>query len=149
MFDIAWSELALIGAVALVVIGPKDLPKVMRTMGQWTRKARLLAGEFQSSVDEMVRQAELEELRKKVQSVNPAVNSIGSMVESSVREAIDGVKPASPAPVSAPTLPEVPVRAETPLPWAPDAGTPAAEPVPVPVPAAAPGKADPDKEARP
>ncbi len=71
MFDIAWSELALIGAVALVVIGPKDLPKVMRTAGQWTRKARLLAGEFQRNFDDMVRQAELEEVRQQVQSVNP------------------------------------------------------------------------------
>lgn len=72
MFDIAWSELALIGAVALVVIGPKDLPKVMRVMGQWTRKARLLAGEFQHNFDEMVRQAELDEVRRQVQSANPA-----------------------------------------------------------------------------
>jgi len=72
MFDIAWSELALIGAVALVVIGPKDLPKVMRVMGQWTRKARLLAGEFQSNFDEMVRQADLDDVRRQVQEVNPA-----------------------------------------------------------------------------
>ena len=72
MFDIAWSELALIGAVALVVIGPKDLPKVMRTMGVWTRKARLLAGEFQHGLDEMIRQAELDDVRRQVQSVNPA-----------------------------------------------------------------------------
>lgn len=72
MFDIAWSELGLIGAVALIVIGPKDLPKVMRTLGQWTRKARLLAGEFHHNVDEMLRQAELDEVRRQVQSVNPA-----------------------------------------------------------------------------
>ena len=71
MFDIAWSELALIGAVALVVIGPKDLPKVMRTMGQWTRKARLLAGEFQHNIDDLMRQSELDEVRRQVQSVNP------------------------------------------------------------------------------
>ncbi len=72
MFDIAWSELALIGAVALIVIGPKDLPKVMRVMGQWTRKARLLAGEFQNNFDELLRQAELDDVRRQVQSVNPA-----------------------------------------------------------------------------
>lgn len=79
MFDIAWSELALIGAVALIVIGPKDLPKVMRVMGQWTRKARLLANEFQSNFDELVRQAELDEVRKQVQAVNPG--SIKEKVE--------------------------------------------------------------------
>jgi sec-independent protein translocase protein TatB len=72
MFDIAWSELALIGAVALVVIGPKDLPKVMRTMGQWTRRARLLAGEFQRNIDDMVHQADLDDVRRQVQSVTPA-----------------------------------------------------------------------------
>ncbi len=72
MFDIAWSELALIGVVALVVIGPKDLPKVMRTLGQWTRKARILASEFQHNVDEMIRQVELDDVRRQVQSINPA-----------------------------------------------------------------------------
>lgn len=70
MFDIAWSELALIGGVALVVIGPKDLPKVMRTMGQWTRKARLLAGEFQRNIDDMMRESELAEMKKQVQEVS-------------------------------------------------------------------------------
>ncbi|HVI51735.1 MAG TPA: Sec-independent protein translocase protein TatB [Candidatus Sulfotelmatobacter sp.] len=70
MFDIAWSELALIGGVALLVIGPKDLPKVMRTMGQWTRKARLLAGEFQRNLDDMMRESELAEMKKQVQSVS-------------------------------------------------------------------------------
>jgi sec-independent protein translocase protein TatB len=72
MFDIAWSELALIGAVALIVIGPKDLPKVMRSLGQWTRKARLLASEFQHNVEDMIREAELDEIRRKVQSVDPS-----------------------------------------------------------------------------
>lgn len=69
MFDIAWSELALIGGVALIVIGPKDLPKVMRSMGRWTRKARLLAGEFQRNLDDMMRESELDEVKKQVQSV--------------------------------------------------------------------------------
>jgi sec-independent protein translocase protein TatB len=62
MFDIAWSELALIGAVALVVIGPKDLPRVMRTAGQWARKARLLAAEFQRNVEDMVREVEKQDI---------------------------------------------------------------------------------------
>jgi len=70
MFDIAWSELALIGGVALLVIGPKDLPKVMRTMGQWTNKARRLAGEFQRNLDDMMRETELDEVKKQVQSVS-------------------------------------------------------------------------------
>lgn len=69
MFDIAWSEMALIGAVALVVIGPKDLPHVMRQMGRWSRKLRLLAGEFQRNMDEMVREAELDDVRRQIQKV--------------------------------------------------------------------------------
>jgi len=64
MFDIAPSELMLVGTVALVVIGPKDLPKAMRFVGQWVGKARGMARHFRSGVDEMVRQAEMEEMEK-------------------------------------------------------------------------------------
>lgn len=70
MFDIAWSELGVIAVVALVVIGPKDLPKVLRTVGQWTSKARAMAREFQSGIDDMVREAELDELRKAAKQVS-------------------------------------------------------------------------------
>jgi sec-independent protein translocase protein TatB len=66
MFDIGWTELALIGVVALVVIGPKDLPKAMYMVGKWLRRARLMARDFQSGMDEMMRQAELDELRQEV-----------------------------------------------------------------------------------
>ena len=48
MFDISWTEFLLIGIVALIVIGPKELPTVMRTMGQWTRKVRSMAADFQN-----------------------------------------------------------------------------------------------------
>ena len=68
MLDIGWSELAVVAVLALIVIGPKDLPGVMRTMGQWMRKARGITREFQSSIDEMVREAELEDARKAVES---------------------------------------------------------------------------------
>lgn len=71
MFDIAWSELALIGAVALIVIGPKDLPKVMRTMGVWTRRARMMTAELQRNFDDMVREAEMAELREEMKSISP------------------------------------------------------------------------------
>jgi sec-independent protein translocase protein TatB len=66
MFDIAWSEFLVIGAVALVVIGPKDLPKVLKTVGAMVAKARGLAREFQSGLDDMIRESELDELRKSV-----------------------------------------------------------------------------------
>jgi sec-independent protein translocase protein TatB len=70
VFDVDISELAVIAVVALVVIGPKDLPKVLRVMGQWTRKARNMAGEFQKSVDDMMRESELDDLKKQAQAFN-------------------------------------------------------------------------------
>ena len=70
MFDFSWSEILLIGVVALVVIGPKDLPRVLRTVGQWVSRARVIAREFQGQIDQMVRDSELEEVRK---TVNAAV----------------------------------------------------------------------------
>jgi sec-independent protein translocase protein TatB len=68
MFDIGWSEMAIIAFVALIVIGPKDLPKTMKTVAHWMRKARSLTREFQSGIDEMVREAELEDARKALES---------------------------------------------------------------------------------
>lgn len=64
MFDIGWTELAVIAVVALIVIGPKDLPVVLKTLGTWVRKARMLTRDFQNSVDDMIREAELDEVRK-------------------------------------------------------------------------------------
>jgi sec-independent protein translocase protein TatB len=67
MFDFAWSELALIAVVALIVIGPKDLPRVLRTAGIWVRKARAIAREFQGSVEDMMREVELDEVKRHVE----------------------------------------------------------------------------------
>ncbi|MCH8862525.1 MAG: twin-arginine translocase subunit TatB [Proteobacteria bacterium] len=64
MFDIAWTEMLVLLVVAIVVIGPKDLPKVMRTLGVWMRKARGLASEFRFSLDELSREADLDDIRK-------------------------------------------------------------------------------------
>ena len=65
-FDIGWSELLVIGVVALVFIGPKDLPRALRVAGYWFRKARTLSREFQNSVDQMIREAELDEMREQL-----------------------------------------------------------------------------------
>lgn len=67
MFDIGWTEMALIAAVAIIVIGPKDLPLALRTVGQWMGKLRAMAREFQGSVDEMIREAEIDKLKKDVE----------------------------------------------------------------------------------
>jgi len=66
MFDIAWSELLVIIVVALVVVGPKDLPRLMRTAGQWAGRARAMADQFRRSFDDIARQSELDELRSEV-----------------------------------------------------------------------------------
>jgi sec-independent protein translocase protein TatB len=66
MLDIGWSELAVIALVALLVIGPKDLPKAMRTGALMLRKVRALAHEFQSGLNEIVREAELDELKRDI-----------------------------------------------------------------------------------
>jgi sec-independent protein translocase protein TatB len=67
MLDLSWSELLLIGVVALVVIGPKDLPKAMRGLAKMMRRVRGLTREFQDGVSEMMREAELDELRRKME----------------------------------------------------------------------------------
>ena len=66
LLDFGWSEILLIGTVALIFIGPKDLPKAMRVAGYWVRKARTLSREFQSSIDQMIREAELEEVHQEL-----------------------------------------------------------------------------------
>ena len=68
MLDIGWQELFIIAAVVLVVVGPKDLPRVLSQITKYIRKARGIAREFQSSIDEVVRQADLEEIRKEVET---------------------------------------------------------------------------------
>jgi sec-independent protein translocase protein TatB len=110
MFDISWTEFLLIGIVALIVIGPKELPGVMRTMGQWTRKLRSMASDFQHQFQEAMREAEMADLKKQVddmahdiknydplQGVRTDVEAVGKDIESSV---------AAPAPVAEPSLPE-------------------------------------------
>lgn len=65
MFDVAPTEFLLVAVIALLVIGPKDLPKVMRVVGNWVGKARRVANQFRHGLDEMVRQSELQEMEKK------------------------------------------------------------------------------------
>ncbi len=91
LFDFGWSEILLIGTVALVFIGPKDLPKAMRVAGYWVRKARTLSREFQSGIDQMIREAELDEMRQELKKAsefdfekefNNSIDPTGSLAES-------------------------------------------------------------------
>src|ERR1700761_2052638 len=69
MFDFAWSEIAVIAAVALVVIGPKDLPIALRAISGFVKKARRMAGEFQTHVDEMMRDADLKDVKDSLNQI--------------------------------------------------------------------------------
>ena len=69
MFDFAWSEIALIAAVALIAIGPKDMPAAIRTVSGLVKKARRMAAEFQTHVDEMIREANLDEIKNQINEI--------------------------------------------------------------------------------
>ena len=67
MFDIGWQELFIIAVLALIVVGPKDLPKALRTVTKWLRKARAVAREFQGGLDDMVRDSELDDVKRQLE----------------------------------------------------------------------------------
>ena len=69
MLDFSWSHILIVLIVALVVVGPKDLPRLMRIVGQWMGKARAMADQFRKSFDDMARQSELDELRKEIEGL--------------------------------------------------------------------------------
>jgi sec-independent protein translocase protein TatB len=69
MFDLSWSHILIFLVVALVVVGPKDMPRLLRMVGQWVAKARGMANEFRKSFDEMARQSELDELRTEIENL--------------------------------------------------------------------------------
>jgi sec-independent protein translocase protein TatB len=75
MFDVGWSELLVIGVVALIAIGPKELPGVLRSVGQWMTKIRSMASEFQGQFQEAMREAEMADLKKQVDDVTSNLTS--------------------------------------------------------------------------
>jgi sec-independent protein translocase protein TatB len=78
MFDIGWSEFAVIAVVALIAIGPKELPGVLRMVGQWVAKARKTASEFQGQFQEAMREAEMADLKKSFDEVKEAASGFAS-----------------------------------------------------------------------
>lgn len=99
MFDIGWQEFILVALVAVVVVGPKDLPRVIRSVGQWIRKARSLASEFQGSLEEMARESELDDVRREIQQVSSG--GIGASIEKhidpdgEIRKSVESAKASS------------------------------------------------------
>jgi sec-independent protein translocase protein TatB len=82
MFDIGWQELFIVAVLALLVIGPKDLPRALRTMGKWVRKARALARDFQGGLDDVMREAELDGVKD--QMVSASGLDIGKEIENTI-----------------------------------------------------------------
>src|SRR6058998_1206631 len=120
MFDIGWSELVVIAVVALIAIGPKELPGVLRMVGQWMGKARRMASEFQGQFQEAMREAEMADLKKTFDEVKDAATGLGTdnimtSLQKDVGDAlkIDSIEtPVTPATPETPT-PATFVEAET------------------------------------
>jgi sec-independent protein translocase protein TatB len=120
MFDIGWSELVVIAVVALIAIGPKELPGVLRMIGQWMGKARKMAAEFQGQFQEAMREAEMADLKKSFDEVREAASGLtsgGGLMTSLQKDVTDALriddvdKPAETTatePPAAPTTPEAP-----------------------------------------
>jgi sec-independent protein translocase protein TatB len=111
MFDIGWSELVVIGVVALIVIGPKELPSVLRNIGQVMSKLRSMASEFQGQFQEALREAELDELRKQAEKLSSEVTAAATNpLEKTATELQAMIN----APEQPATAPEAPSTAEAP-----------------------------------
>jgi sec-independent protein translocase protein TatB len=129
MFDIGWGELVVIGIVALVVIGPKELPAVLRMLGVWMGKVRRMASDFQGQFQEAMREAEMADLKKQVDQLTDTARDFTQFdpmetarkeIESAVE---DKPKPDTPAPPG-PDLSSSPVETSA----AEPAGKPAPDP---------------------
>jgi sec-independent protein translocase protein TatB len=131
MFDIGWSEMAVILVVALIVIGPKDLPRVARQIGRWTAKARGMAREFQRSLDDMAREAELQDIKAEMEKLSR--NDVRRQIEDTIdpegelrrgmNARIDLDSPAPPAAIPPPAEVALPALGPEPAP-APAAAEP-------------------------
>ena len=106
MLDMSWGEMMVIGAIALIVIGPKDLPKTLRTLGNMTGKVRRMAAEFQGQVREAMREAELDDVKRQIQGMNQSVTSLNQPLNpaETMRDELKGA-------IEAPTAPAAGVSA--------------------------------------
>ena len=156
MFDIGWSELVVIGVVALIAIGPKELPGVLRTVGQYMGKVRRMASEFQGQFQEAMREAEMADIKKSVDEMTESatknftdfdpIGSVRKEIESLSADPFD-TAPKDTTPTTASASPEA-ASPSLPAPLTPDvtipepatAGTAVAPEAPQPVSAPHDGK---------
>jgi len=154
MFDLGWGKIVIIAVIALVVIGPKELPALLRTVGQWMGKIRRMAAEFQGQFQEAMREAEMADLKKSIDAITDATRGIGSgfdplstvtkNIESAFQEKPSetpstpsatgepaGAAAPAPAPTTEPSVAaEPPVTIEPPVPSEPAPAPPVAEAAP-------------------
>jgi sec-independent protein translocase protein TatB len=159
MFDIAWGELLLIGIVALIAIGPKELPGALRTLGQWMGKLRRMASEFQNQFHEAMREAELADLKKQVDDMTSQAQSYANFDPiGDVRRELDSTQQQIERGIASEPSPDATAVAEAPAveaspapPALPSADTPVtAAPAPASEPATVDAAADrPDAGGKP
>jgi len=140
MLDLAWSEIAIIGLVAVIVLGPKELPGAMRTMAKAMRKLRSLTSELQGHMNEIVREAELDEVRQSIQKLSSpnaikeeiatALDPTGEL-QAQIKAPFDAVNDMSREPEPARSAAQTPAvhaaqNADEPKPAAPPSNPPAA-----------------------
>src|SRR6187549_2183099 len=114
MFDIGWSELLVIAVVAIVVIGPKDLPRVLRSVGKWTGQVKRMARDFQNQFNEALREAEIDSIKKEVEDIgkiDPLADVKTEMARTNAEIMTELNKPAPDAAAAA--APATPVLAPT------------------------------------
>ena len=138
MFNFGWGELVVIGIVALIAIGPKELPTVLRTLGQWMGKIRRMANEFQGQFQEALREAEFADLKKHADDISSSVSEFTNIdpladAQKDVERAFEETPAAEATPPAAPSADaESPTPAALPEPPLPPIDVPPPEP-PVPV----------------
>jgi sec-independent protein translocase protein TatB len=153
MFDVGWSELVLIGIVALIAIGPKELPGALRTLGQWMGKIRRMASEFQGQFQEAMREAEIDQLKKDMDDMAAkaetytAFDPIAEM-RGDIEKAIGDVPPLDrPTTATSPEVATAPPAPDTPA--SPQPATSASSAAPPAEPATPAAASEPEVAARP
>ena len=155
MFDFGWTEILLVAVVAIIVIGPKDLPRAMRSVGQWTGRVKRMAGDFQRQFNEAVREAELEDVKNEVSklakidpmaNIRNTVTKAGTDLKADLKKVDDSIAASLAKPDAVDAVPKTPPAVAAPV--AAGDPTPGADPVlagdpedPVAVPAPEPAQA--------
>jgi sec-independent protein translocase protein TatB len=149
MFELDWGKLVIIGIVALIAIGPKELPTVLRTLGQWVAKIRRMASEFQGQFQEALREAEVADLKKQAEELHSTVTDAAKFdplaeVDKSLEAEFNAPQP-EPASAEAAGQPEAPADRMAALP--PIDVPPPVEPAPLTEKDFAPAEPPPAKQA--